>query len=344
MAVVQNIRGDVHAAGDLCPACDQPIPNDRLDDVNKRVAAREREMRAELEARTASAIQAAVAAREAEFLAREQVALKKLAEMEAAQEDAISRRLGEIRETLERAKQDELVKQSVKHFEESEKLRTLVADLNRKLENKSVVELGEGAEIDLIEALKAAFPGDDITSVGRGNPGADIVHKVKLNGVVAGTILYDSKNHKQWRNDFVTKLRQDQLAANAEHAVLSTNVFPQGKKQLDVLNGVVLANPARAVVIATILRQHVLNVRILKASNEERSHKSDELYALITSERFQNFVSTVIKTTEQLDALQQAERRAHETNWKKQSELVRSIVRNVGQFDEDIGRIIGTLG
>lgn len=342
MAVIQNLRADAHAAGDHCPVCDQAIPNDRLAEISKRSADRERTIRAEIEARAAAAIQSAVAAREAEFTAREQAALKKLEDMQTAQEEAITRRLLEMREQIERAKQEELVKQSVKHFEESEKLRTLVADLNRKLENKSVAELGEGAEIDLIEALKSAFPGDDISSVGRGNPGADIVHKIKLNGTVAGTILYDSKNHKQWRNDFVAKLRQDQLAANAEHAVLSTSVFPQGKKQLDVLNGVILSNPARAVIVATILRQHALNVFVLKASNEERSQKSDELYALMTSERFQNLVTTVVKTTEQLDTLQQAERRAHESTWKKQSELVRSIARNIGQFDDDIGKIIGT--
>jgi hypothetical protein len=44
-------------------------------------------------------------------------------------------------------------------------------------------------------------------------------------GKECGSILYDSKNHNQFRNEHVSKLKADHLAAKAEHAILSTYKF-----------------------------------------------------------------------------------------------------------------------
>jgi len=44
--------------------------------------------------------------------------------------------------------------------------------------------------------------------------------------------MYDSKKHNAWRNDFVTTLATDQMAAKAEHANLSTRKFPEGAQHL----------------------------------------------------------------------------------------------------------------
>jgi hypothetical protein len=222
------------------------------------------------------------------------------------------------------------------------KLESIVEELQRKLQNKTAEELGDGAEIDLFEVLKAEFPDDDISRVGKGKAGADIIHKVRLNGVVCGCIVDDSKNHQQWRTDHVGKLRQDQLAARAEHAVLSTHAFPKDKRELHIDSNVIIAKPGRAVVIAMILRKQVVQLHCLKVSNDERSRKTDELYALMTSDRFEQFISTITKTAEQLEALQAQERKAHDSVWKKQGELYRTVIRSCTQFDEEIGRIVGT--
>jgi hypothetical protein len=267
---------------------------------------------------------------------------QKLAELLAAQEDTINARIVEAREAMEKAKTDAVNAERVKNFEEKVKLEGLVADLQRKLQNKTAEELGDSAEIDLFEVLKAEFPTDDIQRVGRGKPGADVIHKVRHNGMVCGTIVYDSKNHKQWRTEFVTKLRDDQIAVRGEHAVLATHAFPKDKKQLHIDNGVVIANPARAVVIAMLLRQHLVQMHSLKVSNTERASKTEELYSFINSERFRQFLSTITRGVEQLEALQVAEKKAHESSWKKQGELFRTIVRSCAQLDEEVARIIGT--
>jgi hypothetical protein len=383
---VLSARPHAHLSGDRCPTCDQPIPNEKLDEVANRLAAKERLLRAEADAQAKEEIQAVraqgeatLAALKAQLVEREQSARKegemlaaaafekrlaehaesaaaKVAEMEtargeterrlaellASQEETVNGRVAEAREALEKAKTEAVNAERVKGFEEKVKFEGMIADLQRKLQNKTAEELGDSAEIDLFEILKAEFPNDDIQRVGRGKPGADVIHKVRHNGAVCGTIVYDSKNHKQWRTEFVTKLRQDQIAEKAEHAVLATRAFPKDAKQLHIDSGVILADPARAVVVAMLLRQQVIKVHGLAVSNNERASKTEELYSFMTSDRFGQFLSTISVATGKLEELQAAEKKAHESTWKKQGELFRAIVRNCAQFDAEIARIIGT--
>jgi len=434
---VRTVPLHLHVAGGQCPVCEQSIPNDRLDHVNKRIAARDLQMRTEADARVKAEVQIAraqgetalealkaqipsreKAAREegekkaagafetrlresaeaaktatersagleaelkesratlattiskmtAEFAQKSETfrqegraaataelnakvtealsgkvqAEKKVAAMEAAQEELIQGRVAEAREAMAKDKQEALNAQEAKNFQATQKLQNTVDDLKRQLENKTAADLGEGAEVNLYEVLKAEFPKDVITRVGKGKPGADIIHKVMHNTVYCETIIYDSKNHKKWLNDHVTKLRADQRAEKAAHAILSTHAFPKGRSQLHIDNGVILVNPARAAVVAMILREQVVQLHCLKVSNEERSRKTDELYALMTSDRFKHFLTTITRSAKQLEAIQEEERKTHDKVWRKQAELFRSFIRACAEFDEDIGRIIGT--
>lgn len=372
---IHSAKPLLHVSGDRCPTCDQPIPNDRLDEVNSRIAAKERQLKDESEARLSDAVQAehakaetAIAAVQAQLAEREQAARaegekrasqgfaaklqeaadaksaaeKSVAELRVAHEQALAARVAEVREALEKAKAAAVNAEQAKMAAERLKLESTVDDLKRQLEKKTVEELGEGAEVDLFEALKAEFPSDLITRVGRGNAGADVIHEVRHNGAKCGLIAYDSKNHLQWRTDHATKLREDKIAAGADHAVLSTRAFPKDKKQLHIEHGVVIANPARAVVVAMLLRQQIVQLHFLKVSNDQRMSKTEELYALMTSDRFSQFLDSVTRAAEQLEALQVQEKKAHDTVWKKQGEMFRTVIRSCAQFDEEVARIIGT--
>ena len=70
-------------------------------------------------------------------------------------------------------------------FEERQKLSNKVDELSRALEKKSAGELGEVAEINLFEALKAEFESDRIECLNKSQPGADILHPVVHYGLTA---------------------------------------------------------------------------------------------------------------------------------------------------------------
>ena len=254
---------------------------------------------------------------------------------------AMETSLNAQREILEKANEDAVNAEKARAFEENQKLSTKVTDLQRALENKSAEELGEGAEINIFEALKTEFPDDNIRRIPKGAPGADIHHVVMLRGKECGTIIYDSKNHNQFRNEHVAKLRADQLAARADHAILSTHKFPQGTRQLHIQDGVLLANPARVVFIATIVRQHLLQLHTVRLSDIERESKTVALYEFITSERCSLLLARIDERADGLLEEQNKEIRWHQNNWRKQGEAIRAIQKAKVDLEDHISSIIG---
>ena len=333
-AALQSQLADLHKAKDA-----------EIEKLKEEAAATEIRIKQEATDAAEQLVQARIADKDqalADAQAKTLEAEGKLATLTEQQEAALNASLASQREVLENAKDDAINLEKAKAFEENLKLSNKVGELQRALEKKSNEELGEGAEIDLFEALKKEFPDDRIERVAKGAPGADIVHVVIHNRQECGTIIYDSKNHNAFRNDHVTKLRADQLAAKAEHAVLSTFKFPAGARHLHVQDGVLLASPARVVSVVTLIRQHVLQVHTLRVSSAERESKTVALYAFITSERCTQLFSRVDGHAEELLEQQVKEKKWHETAWKKEGELLRSIQKVQAELANEIGSIIGT--
>lgn len=288
-----------------------------------------------------TAAQVASAEKDAALTAKASAEAQILA-MKEGQDKVVAERTQEMRDALEKSHQVAINAAEAKHFEEAQKVKTQLADVTRQLDNKTAQELGEGAEVDLFESLKAAFPCDEITRVVKGAPGADIRHKVVHNGQLCGLILYDSKNHKAWQNKFVTKLRDDMLNDKADHAILSTIAFPQGCRQLHVQDSIVLVNPARAVMVAEIIRQQVVRSHALRLSNEDREEKVVELYAFITSERFLGQLAKIQSSADALHELDMKEKTAHNLVWTKRGSIVNAVAKAEADLRVSIDAIVGT--
>jgi hypothetical protein len=280
--------------------------------------------------------------REQAAIAAKAAADQRVQALHDAHEKALRDGIQETREVLEKSNRDAMNAEQAKYFEEKQKFQNTVDDLKRQLENKTALDLGEGAETDLFEALKEAFPDDDINRIKRGVAGADIRHMVRHNGKNCGLILYDSKNHKAWRNDFIVKLRDDQIADKADHAILSTIAFPQGTRQLHIQDGVILVNPARAVAIAELVRRQILQAHCLNMSNDDREQKSLELYSFIMSERFGALMTKLHATTDSLNELEAKEQTAHKAVWQKRGQLIGSVAKAEADLRFEIDRIVGT--
>ncbi len=270
-----------------------------------------------------------------------QEALAQVQKMKAEQEGLVNERVREAREALERDRAEALAVAKAAHDADTRKLTAKLETLQRQLEKQRADELGEGAEIKLFDSLKAEFPGDDIRRVKKGVSGADILHTVIHNGRDCGTIIYDSKNSTAWRDDYVAKLIRDQTAAKADHAILSTFKFPAGASQLEVRDGVIVVNPARAVAIVRIIRRHMLLVHTLRLSKTERTKKMAALYDFITSERCALLLRRIDSETDSLLELQAAEIKVHENHWKKEGSLLRSIQKVKAELEIEIESILG---
>ena len=355
-----------HRAGDLCPLCEQPIAQDLARRIELRQQEQQRaslaQARAEAEAKVEQQIAAALAeankAAETAMLSRladfqeklveaEQAQLgaqQELAALKAAQDTAVELRVEERAATLKEERDAAVLAERTRSFEETQALRQKLEDLTRKLEGKSAHELGEGSEIDLFEQLRDAFPGDHIQRVPKGVNGADVIHEVVHNGRVCGKIIYDAKNRDSWQNGFATKLKADKLAQAADHAVLSSNKFPKDKSQIHTQDGVIVANPARVLVIAEILREQIVRMHELRASKEAREEKTVALYAFVTSDHFKQLLEQVEAQAGKILELDSKEQEAHRRIWDQRGKLIRTIQKARADLTFEVDRIIGTAG
>lgn len=273
---------------------------------------------------------------------RERAALAQQLETLAASHAAeVVERTNEVREALGRERDKSILAEQARSFAERQKLAETVDDLKRQLEKKTAAELGEGSEIDLFEALREAFEGDTIRRVPKGENGADVVHEIVENGVVCGTIVYDSKNRNAWQNNFAVKLRSDMVAAKADHAILSTNKFPAGGKQLQLLEGVILASPARVIALVQLLRAHTVQTYMLRLSAEQREEKTAAIYDYITSERCTQLMDSLQASFEKLETIDVDEKKAHDAVWNKRGRILKDVEKTRGTFMFEINRIIG---
>jgi hypothetical protein len=194
----------------------------------------------------------------------------------------------------------------------------------------------------LYDSLRAEFTDDRIERIAKGTAGAGISQIVIYNGQECGGLIFDSKNHNAWRNEFVTKLGVDKLAAKADVAILCTRKFPEGKRHLYVQDGVIVVDPARAVTVVEIVRQHLIQVHSLRLSKEERAQKTAALYHFITSQPCADLLDRIDNNAEDLLELQVKEQRAHELTWRKQGELIRAVQKARADLCNHIETIIGT--
>ena len=281
---------------------------------------------------------------------RDQIAkkLKDAQEREAealkqAQQDAEKQRqkeLAEQRQVLEKDKTLTLLKQEAKFNRERESLQKKMQLMDKQLQKKTANELGDGAEIDLFEALRESFPGDKITRIPKGQAGADILHEVLYKGESCGKIIVDSKNRQSWQNGFVTKLRQDKVEAGAEHAILATTVFPASKREMCIESGVIVMAPARIVYVAQILRQAMVTMHVKGLSIKERATKMSRLYKLITSESYSGKFVEANKLTQDILELEVQEQTAHGNVWKKRGALLKRIHNVLREAETEVAAII----
>jgi hypothetical protein len=252
----------------------------------------------------------------------------------------LEQELRKQRELMQKDRDQALLKKQAETNRERETYQKKLKELERKLESKTANEIGDGAELDLFEVLREQFPHDRILRISKGQIGADIHHHVLYKGESCGLLIIDSKNRQIWQNVYVSKLRQDQIEAKAEHAILSTSVFPRGKKELWMDSGIIIISPARVVEIVELLRGAMVKMRILGLSLNQRATKVEKLYKLITSEVYAQRFREAGKLTNDILDLDVSEQKDHQLVWKKRGTLAIRLKSVLREIDADISAIV----
>ena len=158
-----------------------------------------------------------------------------------------------------------------------------IEDLKRKAEQGSQQLQGETSELELEALLRASFRNDLIEPVLSGHAGGDLLHRVLgPGGQVCGTILWESKRTKNWSNDWLSKVRNDQRAAKAEISLIVSSALPKGLETFDVIEYVWVAEPRFAIPLATVLRQWLIDLADSRTAQEGQQTKMELVYTYLT--------------------------------------------------------------
>jgi len=215
-------------------------------------------------------------------------------------------------------------------------------DMQRALEEakakgtqKSQQLQGEVLELDLEEKLKNAFVYDEITPIGKGVQGADILQNVKnQNGKLAGVILWETKRAK-WTNSWIPKLKEDGRKNDATMIVLVCENPPSEIDNFKVIEGVIVTSITYCLSIASVLRRNLMLIAQAKSASVNKDEKLELLYEYIQSDAFRHRFEAFADGVKAMEEDLLTERRSMERIWKKrETELKRMQLNTSRMFGE----------
>lgn len=318
------------AASERCPWCGSEITHAKFVQIQAA-------MKARVEKELAAQQQQLVKERQA--LEAERGRMARQLELAKKQLDQQKKKeIADVRQILQKDRDAALLKKEAEFAREREALQKKISDMSRRVK-KGGSELAEGAELDLYDELRGAFPEDRIEKV-RGKLGEMLLHEIRYKNNTAGKILIDITARASWQHAFVTKLRQTQSESAVDHAILSTPVFPSGKRELFVDSGVIVVAPARVRALVEVLRKATVAMHVAKLSEAERSDKLGRLFRFITSPTFRKKLAEASDLTAEALDIDVQEKKAHDNVWRKRGTVLTRIRNVLRDIDTDVSAIV----
>jgi hypothetical protein len=222
-------------------------------------------------------------------------------------------------------------------------MRRQIEDLKRKAEQGSQQSQGEILELEIESILKALFPADIIEPVAKGMRGGDIIQKVMTpSGQHVGTIIWETKRTKGWTDSWITKLKDDQRAISAEHAVIVSQTLPKDINTLAQIDGVWVTDFFTYRGIAVALRSSLTQLFQAKAVAANKGEKMDSLYHYLTGTQFKQRIEAIVESFKLMREDLEKEKRAITKIWATREQQINRVITSTAGMHGDIYGIIGT--
>jgi len=222
-------------------------------------------------------------------------------------------------------------------------MKKIIDELKLKSEQGSQQIQGEIFEENLEKILITKFPQDHILPVPKGIKGADILHKIyNEKGLYCGTIIWEVKNTKTWNNEWINKLKDDQLEIRADISVLMTKTLPKNINNFEYTNGIFITDYKSVIGLSTTLRNSIIQIEITKQSLEGKDDKKEVLYKYLSSQEFRQKVESIVETFSMMKNDLDTEKRVITKTWSKREKQIERIANNTTKIYGDIQGLIGT--
>lgn len=223
-----------------------------------------------------------------------------------------------------------------------EDTKKLLEDAQRKSAQKSQQMQGEVLELELENLLKKSFPNDDISPVGKGTKGGDILQTVR-NSIhkVAGTILWETKR-ANWSNQWLAKLREDARIVNAGFAILVSETLPREILTFKFTEGVLITSYSYVLPLASLLRINMMQIAAAKSTAANKDQKLELLYSYLQSDsfrhRFEAYAEGIVEMQQDLET----EKRSTQRLWKKREMQITRTLDNISSIWGELQGIVGS--
>jgi hypothetical protein len=281
-----------------------------------------------------------ISQKELEKSTKEKEALEEKLSKEIKEREVFEKKVKE--ESLKKAEEEQRLKLKEKDLQ-LEEIRKVNEDLKRKLEQGSQQRQGEVLELDLEEKLKSTFPSDEFLPVPKGVEGGDIWQKVRLNGKVLGSILWETKRTKAWSNSWTTKLKDDSARISASEAVIVSQVLPQGSENFDRKNGIWITTYQNATSIGRYVRFLIATISSVKSSASQTDQEWEKIRDYMLSDTFKHRMQAHFDGVNALRDSLEKEKRATTLRWRSQQTQIEKLDTNTINFYAELKDIVSNL-
>jgi hypothetical protein len=287
--------------------------------------------------------------KELEYLRKEQELKNKEAELELSVQRRLHDERARLSEELRGLEEQKMAARETEYqlkVKELEKQlddqKRLAEEMRRKSEQGSTQLQGEVQELALEELLRATFPFDQITEVGKGVRGADCIQIVRNNfGQECGKIIYESKRTRDFSPDWIEKLKTDMRSQGALVAVIVTQAMPKDMECFGEKNGVWICSFSEVKALAFILRDMILRLFTAARSQDNKGDKMNLLYDYLTSPEFGEQWKAIREGFLSMKQSIQRERDTMEKLWKAREKQLEKVLLNAAHVRGSIEGIAG---
>ena len=287
--------------------------------------------------------------KELEFLQKEQLLKNKEAEIEITVQKLLQKDREKLSDDIRKIEEQKIAAKETEYqlrLKELEKQlddqKKLADEMRRKAEQGSMQLQGEVQELALEEMLKAAFPFDLISEVGKGVRGADCIQTVHNTfGQECGKIIYESKRTNAFSVEWIEKLKADMRSRGADIAVIVTKAMPKEMDCFGIKDGVWICSFSEVKALAGVLWDGVIRVFNTSKSNENKGDKMHLLYSYLTSNEFAEQWKAIREGFMSMKLSIQKERDAMERLWKAREKQLEKVLLNAAHVRGSIEGISG---
>lgn len=281
-------------------------------------------------------------AKEVALMQQEADLKEKQEDLQLQVEKQILERQSEIEEKARAKERKSFELEKIKLLKQIDDNKKLAETMKRKAEQGSMQLQGEVQELALEDLLSKTYPFDKIQEVPKGVRGADSIQTV-VNSYQqeCGSIVYESKRTKSFANDWIDKLKQDQVTCKADIAVLVTETMPNDMERFGERNGVWICGFHDVKSLSFVLREMLIKTQSVKISQENKGDKMELLYTYLTGSEFVQNIKRIVENYDGMIDQLNSEKKAMHKIWASREKQIWVVQENISALFGSIKGIAG---